>query len=223
MDTLKGKIVALLDERPGLTDKEIAYELRNWVSSEQAVTIQCSRLEDEGILRRIKRIGKPAGNYLAEETKDPTIDLAPEPVDDLPDIPRDAVHIADLRRVGFTHAGDITASSGELVATVHNSTDKSDVLYALLIDDVVVCLGHSPRPLGHTLTLLQTGQAQGETNRYHGYLRNVCLRGSRVEVWILADPGVLQFAGHRISLTAGIYRSLVEHFQPVWTRHAEAA
>lgn len=224
MDSLRTKIVTLLEERPGLTDKEVAHELRNWVTSEQAVAIQCGHLERDGVLKRIKRIGKPAGNYLTETATVETIDFAEEVVpDEVPlEITRNSVHLADLQRVGFLPVGSWTSVQGSPVCTLGELAEKSDVLYAFLIDNTVVCIGHSARSLNHTMGQVQNGTGGGSLDRHTSYLRSLTLRGTRVDVWILCDPGVLQFAGHRISLTAGIFQSLVEHFQPMWNRHEAA-
>ncbi|WP_343081443.1 hypothetical protein [Ostreiculturibacter nitratireducens] len=66
MSTLKEEIVGLLNQRPGLTDREITNALRGLSANQQPVNSACRELEASKVLARARR--RPSdnliGNYL---------------------------------------------------------------------------------------------------------------------------------------------------------------
>lgn len=52
MVTQKARIISLLTERPGLTDREITHDLQGIGAPQQAVNQACRQLERDGLLRR---------------------------------------------------------------------------------------------------------------------------------------------------------------------------
>ena len=78
MTTLAEKIVAILSERPGMSDRELASKLLGPSKPQQAVNIQCRLLKDKGILKRQKREDSILGNYLTEQSA-PVIIVAKQP------------------------------------------------------------------------------------------------------------------------------------------------
>jgi hypothetical protein len=55
------------------------------------------------------------------------------------------------------------------------------------------------------------------------FVNELLKRGKSIEIYGLEDPGSLKFAGYKISLTAGIESSLIEHFRPTWNITKDAA
>ncbi|MCA0362290.1 MAG: hypothetical protein LCH41_14705 [Armatimonadetes bacterium] len=225
MTSLRSMVLELLHEKNGLTDGEIAHELRKYVPSAHPVALVCRQLETEGLLKRIKRLNKPSANYITDEAKrELTVDLAP--ADEVPldfEIPAGAAHLGDLHKIGFVNVGDWSMLGGQPTYFLTGDSDRSDVLYALVLDGAVVCLGHSVRSLNHTMNSMVTGSGSALSQKWGRYVKSLLSRDKKLEIWMLADNGSLKYAGHRISLTAGIYRSLLEHFTPVWNRNFESA
>lgn len=223
MNSLRNMVLNHLKENNGLTDEEIAYHLRQYVPSTQAVSLICRQLEGEGVLKRIKRIGKPSGNYvITEESQVVPRDVSEEldielpKSDEIPDVPKGQEHIKELQRIGFTWVGDFTLSREGITFFVGEKNEIADILLALTIDGAVVFLANSPRSLGQTLATLTSNSPPPNLQRYGQYLRATLQRGKHVQIYILKDPGGLKFVDHRISLCAGLFPTLTEHFRPVW-------
>jgi hypothetical protein len=62
--TLAERIIELLKQNPGLSDRQIADRLFGIDKPQQPVNIACRNLEKRVILRRQKTLGTPIGNYL---------------------------------------------------------------------------------------------------------------------------------------------------------------
>lgn len=218
-------VLGLLQQQNGLTDEEIAYQLRQFVPSTHAVSLICRQFEAEGLLKRIKRIGKPSGNYLTEETAQPeTIEFASEtltqPADDEIPLTKGQEHIGDLRQVGFRWVGDFYANENHASFSIGENGDINDLLIAFVVDGAVVCIMHSMRSLGQTLASLTSGSASGNQARYQSYIKGLLQRDRKIEIYALSDPGGLQYAGHKLSLCTGIYPALIEHFHPAWNKNS---
>jgi len=70
MSTLAERIVRLLENNPGLTDREITDSLRSHSEPQQPINQKCHDLEDRGALVRRKRSDGLIGNYLASQAGD---------------------------------------------------------------------------------------------------------------------------------------------------------
>lgn len=230
MNSLRNMVLEHLRENNGLTDEEVAYQLRQYVPSTQAVSLICRQLEGEGVLKRIKRIGKPSGNYVITEesqivprdvSEDLDIQLPTE--DELPDVPKGQEHIKELQRIGFKWVGDFTLSSDGITFFVGEQNEVADILIAFTIDGTVVYLANSPRSLGQTLATLSSNSPPPHLVRYSQYLRATLQRGKHAQIYILGDPGGLKFVDYPISLCAGLFPSLMEHFRPVWNKNVNEA
>jgi hypothetical protein len=78
--TLKDRIITLLKNRDGLTDREITDALLGKNNPQQAVNQACRALADKSVLRRVIRKDGLIGNFLSEEGKQ--IELA-QPAQDI--------------------------------------------------------------------------------------------------------------------------------------------
>jgi len=67
--TLKDRIITLLKNRDGLTDREITDALLGKNNPQQPVNQACRDLESKGVLRRVIRKDGLKGNFLTEEGK----------------------------------------------------------------------------------------------------------------------------------------------------------
>lgn len=226
MNSLRNQVLSLLEEQNGLTDEEIAAELRQFVPSAHPVLLVCRQLENEGLLKRIKRIGKPSANFLTEDyTPESPVDFAPEPVAEEYelDIPNDSWHLKELHKIGFQHIGEWCQLGDQMTYSIFESGDRSDVLYSFVVDGTIVYLGHTKRSLSHRMNAYHKNTGDSGIERNHYYIQGLLKRGKDVQIYALFDPGTLHFGGHKISLTAGIETSLKEHFRPIWNINQEAA
>ena len=219
-----------LKENNGLNDEELAYALRQYVPSTQAVSLICRQLEAEGVLKRIKRIDKPHGNYvITDESQVIPTDISPDldivlPTDDeLPDIPKGQEHVKELLKLGFKWVGDFTLTDGTPTFFVGENNDINDLLLVLTIDGAAVYIQNSTRSLGQTLATLSGNSPPTQLHRYNTFLRTTLHRGKHVQIYILKDPGGLKYTSFRISLCAGLFPSLMDHFRPVWNKNVNDA
>jgi hypothetical protein len=67
--TLKEKIITLLEDQDGLTDREITNAILGVSEPQQSVNQACRSLESKLIIRRIRRKDGKLGNYLSPEGK----------------------------------------------------------------------------------------------------------------------------------------------------------
>ncbi len=225
MDTLRLKIIETLVEENGITDAEIAYRLREFVQSEHPVTNICRQLEAEGTLKRIKRIGKPAGNYITiDQTRDPIVDMANDHPAEAFKISyaEDAAHITELNFLSFRKCGEWLEHKDALHFQLDETGDKSNLLYALVVDGAVVYISKAKRSLKSHMN--QISEQQSDLNRrLYSYAEGLLRRGKTISIYAFEDPGTHQFAGHKISLTAGLEISLIEFFRPPWNISLEHA
>ncbi len=64
--TLPGRIVGVLRQEPGLSDRELTDRLFGPGSSQTAVNRECLRLAEAGLVARRRRPDGLIGNYLTE-------------------------------------------------------------------------------------------------------------------------------------------------------------
>ncbi|MCC0566238.1 helix-turn-helix domain-containing protein [Brevibacillus agri] len=68
MKTLKDKIIDILNDREGLTDREITDLLLGQGMPQQSVNQACRTLEAKGVIKRINRNDGLLGNYIVSDT-----------------------------------------------------------------------------------------------------------------------------------------------------------
>ncbi len=223
MTSLRGQITSLLEKQPGLTDREIFEQLRAFVPSELPVAHACRQLEQEGLIKRIKRLGKPSGNYLAYDKTEPVeIDLGdPEFIDDV-DTP-DGSAASTLHNLGFGLVGEWASLNGQVTYVLTRDADRSGLLFAFIQDGNVLYLERSSRTLAHRMNAILTARGEEAVKKLNGYVRNMVTRGKNVQIWALRDPGTLSYGGYRLSLAAGLEPTLQEEIRPMWNVHLDAA
>lgn len=81
MKTIKEKIIDILKDRSGLTDREITDSILGTGQPQQSVNQACRSLEAKGIIKRVNRNDGLLGNYLVAELPNPEeiIDLSLRP------------------------------------------------------------------------------------------------------------------------------------------------
>lgn len=78
MPTLKEKIINLLQQKPGLSDREITNLILEAKAPQQSINIACRSLESKGVIKRIRREDGRIGNYLADMKFIPDISVKTE-------------------------------------------------------------------------------------------------------------------------------------------------
>lgn len=68
MATLQQRVLQLLAQHPGLSDREIADLLLAPGAAQQPINVACRSLETRGMVRRIKHPGRRIGNYLCDSS-----------------------------------------------------------------------------------------------------------------------------------------------------------
>ncbi len=226
MSSLREMVIETLTEENGLTDQDLAQKLKNFVASVHPVSLVCAQLEQEGMIKRIKRIGKPSANYLThDQTPASTVDIAkdfPLPEDALA-INSNSEHINELAKIGFVHCGEWYLLRDKPNFSLANLGERSNVLFVLVVDGGVVYMNRSRRSLTHGMNQLLNPQNDPFLSKTLSFINELLKRGKTIEVYGLEDPGLLKFAGYKISLTAGIQASLQDYFRPTWNINRDAA
>jgi hypothetical protein len=78
MSTLKEKILSLLNQKPGLSDREITNVILGAEAPQQSINIACRSLESKGVIKRIRRKDGRIVNYLADMKFIPDISVKTE-------------------------------------------------------------------------------------------------------------------------------------------------
>lgn len=217
-------VITTLGGQNGLTDQELADRLKAYVPSVHPVTLVCSQLEHEGVIKRIKRIGKPSANYLAvDRTPAPALDMSDDVP--LPAVPMatHSEHLAELSKLGFVRCGEWYLLRDLPNFTLDQLGERSNVLFTFVIDGTVLYMNRSRRSLAHGLNQLLNPQDNWSNQKTRGFIHELLRRGKTIEIYGLEDPGSIQFAGYKISLTAGLEPALLDFFRPTWNQNREAA
>jgi hypothetical protein len=138
----------------------------------------------------------------------------PLPADEA--LPTDA--LARLLDIGFQSAGDWTLEDNDLCLMLDEKlAERRNVLYSFVVDGQVCYVGKTTNPLGKRLYFYKNpGPTQSTNIRNNQRIRQALAQGKSVEIYALADSGLLRYGGFHVNLAAGLEDSIVKSIRPVW-------
>ena len=122
--------------------------------------------------------------------------------------------LARIQAIGFRLAGCWQLADAGISFTL-NWESSPPVLYAFVVDDDVMYIGKTIRPLPNRMNAYR--YATRSTNiKNNRNIRDNLQTGRRVEIFVLPDNGLLQYGGFRVNLAAGLEDSLIAELLPPW-------
>jgi hypothetical protein len=122
-----------------------------------------------------------------------------------------------LTAMGFIECGEWVAAEDQLVPNLLKCADNRNILYAFVVDDVVMYIGKTVQSFRARMQGYRTPGATQLTNvRNHKNIRNALGSGQRVAIYVLPDNGLLKYGGFHVNLAAGLEDALVRELQPPW-------
>lgn len=122
-----------------------------------------------------------------------------------------------LTAMGFIECGEWIAPEGQLTSKLLKCADARNVLYAFVVDDLVMYIGKTVQSFRARMQGYRTpGPTQLTNVRNNQNLRNALSSGKHVTIYVLPDNGLLYYGGFHVNLAAGLEDSLVRELQPPW-------
>ncbi len=122
-----------------------------------------------------------------------------------------------LTAMGFIECGEWTAQDGKLAPTLLKCEDARNILYAFVVDDMVMYIGKSVQSFRARMQGYRSpGKSQLTNIRNNGNLRQALESGKRVALYVLPDNGLLHYGGFHVNLAAGLEDALVRELCPPW-------
>lgn len=129
--------------------------------------------------------------------------------------------LARLKAIGFTLAGTWNKAGDGIAFELNKLAQAQNVLYAFVLDGEVVYIGKTTNTLHHRMQRYKT-PAKNSTKggvtdiNNHRNIRDSLAQGKMIQVFVLADNGLLKYGGFHINLAAGLEDSLVGKLKPSW-------
>ena len=122
-----------------------------------------------------------------------------------------------LLEIGFNRVGDWRLVEGKLIFSLDVVLSGANVLYAFVSGGVVLYIGKTTQTLPKRLMGYQRPGASQTTNTRNNIEIKILLALERnVEIYALADTGLLRFGEFTINLAAGLEDALISELKPAW-------
>jgi hypothetical protein len=205
MASLRQRVLELLKEKPGLTDREITNELLGHDKGQQPVNQICRKLEIKGKIVRIKRTGDRIRNFLSQDQLNITKK------------PNNHIGVEWLKDFGFVKAGEFIISKSSLANNLTTLSDKTHVLYAFVVKDQIFYIGKTIQKFRNRLNGYRNPGNRQRTNiRINRNLQALLQIEPCVEIFVFVDDFKLTFKNIPINLASGLENSLIDYIQPPW-------
>src|SRR5205085_11514281 len=110
-----------------------------------------------------------------------------------------------LTKIGFRPAGQWTIVNGQLVPDLIEYASARNVLYTFVVDGMVMYIGKTIQPLRSRMQGYRLpGPTQSTNIRNHQNIRSLLETGKSVEIYVLADNGLLRYGDFHVNLAAGL-------------------
>lgn len=122
-----------------------------------------------------------------------------------------------LIEIGFKKVGVWSLVEHELQLTLESEENTQNVLYCFVIDGIPMYVGKTVQPLKKRMYgYLRPGPSQSTNIKNNAYLKNALLNGSKVQLFVLPDNGLLHFGAFHLNLAAGLEDSILRTISPEW-------
>lgn len=124
-----------------------------------------------------------------------------------------------LDSMGFRKCGEWRLEAGSLKCVLTDHASAPNVLYAVVSEGKVLYIGKTVRSLKQRMYNYQKpGPSQSTCIRGNKLIRGVVALGKPVEVYALADNGLLRYGGFHVNLAAGLEDDLIGELKPAWNK-----
>ena len=215
--TLKGKIVRLLQDQAGLTDREITDRILAPGAPQQGVNQVCRALEADGILVRRKE-ARRIRNYLESNTRPITRSGGAQPSHPTAASDVRTQSVDRLLKIGFQLAGRWVLRNAVPISEIRADAPTSpNVLYAFITDSIVRYVGKTTRGLQQRIYGYQKpGPTQRTNIRNHDRIKTALSNGTQVDIYVMPDSGLHAIGEFPINLAAGLEDSIIKKLKPEW-------
>jgi hypothetical protein len=122
-----------------------------------------------------------------------------------------------LTELGFIKVGTWTLFDSGIKFLLTDHQDEKKVLYSYVSADRIMYIGKTAQPLTRRLMGYQKPGSTQRTNiRVNKKILHLLKEGLPIDIYILTDPGLLQYGGFKISMAGGLEDALIDQFKPVW-------
>lgn len=123
-----------------------------------------------------------------------------------------------LINIGFSQVGYWTLTNPDTIAyTLNSNHNTRNVLYAFISNGKIKYIGKTTQTLDKRMYGYQNpGLSQSTNIRVNGEIKKLLKQNNLVDIFILADNGLLSFGGFRINLAAGLEDTLINKLNPKW-------
>jgi len=226
MATRRERILKLLGQNDGLTDREITDILEGHSALQQPINQLCRRMAEKGTLVRRKRTSGLIGNYLRErEPFESTKPAKQEPLvlNATPRFPsKNAAsfkgnYLKKLISLGFEQAGRWFWDGEDLSFELIMYSKEKDTLYAFVVDGEVKYIGKSIQTLHKRIYLYKNcGPSQRTNIRVRDQIRQCLKNGSQVLIYAFVQKVPLMYMDIPINLAAGLEDNIISSLKPEW-------
>ncbi|MEA3325808.1 MAG: GIY-YIG nuclease family protein [Chloroflexota bacterium] len=226
MATRRERILNLLRQNDGLTDREITDILEGHDAGPQYTNQLCHRMVGQNILFRRKRGDGRIGNYLRKgepfgSTKAPKQGLHGSnatPKHPISNHARfDGESLKKLISLGFEQAGRWLWDDDDLNFELTKYSKEKDILYAFIVDGEVKYIGKSIQTLHKRIYLYKNcGPSQRTNIRVRDKIRNCLKNGSQVLIYAFVQNIPLMYQDIPINLAAGLEDNIISSLKPEW-------
>lgn len=125
-----------------------------------------------------------------------------------------------LINIGFVQVGYWTLTNPNTIAyTLNSNHNTRHVLYAFISNGAIKYIGKTTQILNARMYGYQSpGQTQSTNIRVNKLINDILSQDMPVDIFILADNGLLSFGGFRINIAAGLEDTLIDEINPEWNK-----
>jgi hypothetical protein len=125
-----------------------------------------------------------------------------------------------LLKIGFTQVGYWTLTTNdEIEYTLNSNHNTRDLLYSFISDGEIKYIGKTTQTLDNRMYGYENpGPTQSTNIRVNGLIKNLLTQDKPVDIFILADNGLLSFGGFRINMAAGLEDTLIKEIDTEWNK-----
>lgn len=122
-----------------------------------------------------------------------------------------------LLNIGFLSVGQWFLEKKQLKYSLSSNHSTKNVLYGFISNGDIKYIGKTIMPLSQRMYGYQNpGPSQTTNIRVNDAIRNLLEHDYPVEIFILADNGLLRYGDFKINLAAGLEDSLIFEINPEW-------
>lgn len=132
-------------------------------------------------------------------------------------------HLTSLERlqsIGFRCSGSWALDeAGGIKVTLTENAQTANALYAFVLNEDVVYVGKTTQQLRRRLYGYQNPRITQRTNvRGNKAIFIELSAKKKVDIFVLADNGLVRFGGFHLNLAAALEDSLINDLRPLWNK-----